>query len=159
MSGDDTRYIVWSFQGERLFQHQIKYFYQILWRPRPNSIKELKMKKQDKQSAKTRLNNGWDITFKEYDMKIRGGVKTANISKNLKKQEEFDRFQKQIQKRSNEILRSREIILKKSGYSTNWTWAKIKHQVPKGQQEWRLTKEAMRRILSGDNVDLSKYEY
>jgi len=33
----ENGYVIWSFQGKKLFQEQKQRFYQFLWRPRPPS--------------------------------------------------------------------------------------------------------------------------
>merc|ERR1719461_1804520 len=61
-SGDDTKYIVWSYQGDRLFEHKIKSFFQILWRPRPR-IFETETRK-DREQIEQLLADKWDAEFR-----------------------------------------------------------------------------------------------
>ena len=157
MSGDDTRYIIWSFQGEKLFQHNIKYFYQILWRPRPLTIKGLQLTKSDKQSAKSKLNNGWDILFKKHDQSKISGAETEIKIKNTKKLNYYKKLQNTILTRSNDILMKRNNILLNSGYKQNYTTIIKKNKIIKSQNETKITRDIMKKIIAGETVDFNKF--
>ena len=152
-SGDDTRYIIWSFQGEKLFTHKIKHFYQILWRPRPKQLS--KLTNTDKQRINTHIGQGWDKLFKEQDQEERMATQSKKLKENQMKLKLYNNKINSLQKRSIEILAKREKL--RGGQTVNYTTRTISQRLEKWKREYVITKDTMRKILSDEIVDFHKW--
>eukprot|EP01084_Bolivina_argentea_P286494 491464_1 len=101
-SGDDTRYVVWSYQGDKLFEKKIKYFYQVLWRPTPNKL--LKLTHSDKQKINNKLSNGWHEMFTKFDNQKKMKAVGHGLDKNVEKKKKYDQIMNGIKKKQISVL-------------------------------------------------------
>ena len=90
-SGDDTGYRIWTYQGEELYHENLRYFYQIMWRPRPRTLLTTQeMKKLGFKNSKERKE--YAMAFDECDTEILREHTSKRIKANLQKLEEWNRF-------------------------------------------------------------------
>eukprot|EP00483_Globobulimina_turgida_P012231 UN12253 len=130
-SGDDTRYIIWSYQGEKLLQYKIKYFYQILWRPVPKKLFNIQSS-ADVQKINNKLGSGWDELFKQFDNDKRMEATGIGLVKNKKKKERYNQDLKRIKKKSKSIFEQREklrSLMSQSSYTTRTIQQKLEKSV------------------------------
>jgi len=153
-SGDDTRYIVWSFQGEKLFEHKIKYFYQILWRPRPKKL--FKITNKDKQIINSKLSHhGWSDKFQKHDLIKTTEKINKKILENQKKLTRYNQKLKSLKQRSENILAKRNEL---RGYSaSNYTTRTIQQKLEKSKSEYVIPKDVMRKIIS-EEIDFNQWK-
>eukprot|EP01084_Bolivina_argentea_P146626 256684_1 len=153
-SGDDTRYVVWSFQGDKLFEHKIKYFYQILWRPRPSKLE--KLQRTDKQKINHKRANEWDRTFRAYDMEKRTETVNKKLLDNQKKLKLFQQTIEKLKKKTTNFRTQRDAL--RGGATYSYQIKTIQQRLEKGRPEqYELDKDTMRKILSGEIVDYNKW--
>ena len=154
-SGDDTRYIVWSYQGEKLFEHKIKYFYQILWRPRPKKLS--KITNSDRQKIKHRVSHGWKDMFSKHDEKIRMTTVNKKLLENQRKLERYQSKMKSLQSQSRDILSKRDGL--RGGGSAHYTTKTIQQKLEKDKKIYTISKETMRKILNDteDVIDFNTW--
>eukprot|EP00484_Ammonia_sp_Unknown_P020234 CAMPEP_0197037490 /NCGR_PEP_ID=MMETSP1384-20130603/14690_1 /TAXON_ID=29189 /ORGANISM="Ammonia sp." /LENGTH=770 /DNA_ID=CAMNT_0042467801 /DNA_START=80 /DNA_END=2392 /DNA_ORIENTATION=- len=154
-SGDDTRYTIWSFQGEQLFTHKLKSFYQILWRPRPRDLE--KLAKSDKQSInKKRSGGGWDRQFKQTDDRIRMATENKKL---LENQEKYNRY---VQRKEAMQSMSRQILAKREGLRghvhDDYSTRTVQQKLEKGRPiTYVINKDTMRKILNEEIADFNAW--
>lgn len=154
-SGDDTRYIIWSYQGEKLFEHKIKYFYQILWRPRPKKLNILN--NSERQKIRSKVNREWKDKFSKHDEKIRMTTVNKKLLENQRKFERYQHNMKSLQSKSKSILAKRDEL--RGGGSAHYTTKTIQQRLEKDKKIYTISKETMRKILNDpeDVIDFNSW--
>jgi len=156
-TGDDTKYIVWSYQGENLFEHKIKGFYQILWRPRPSKFN--KVTSRDRQIINNKLSAGWDTEFRKFDEHQQAKQRDADVIKNQAKLERYNKAIRAIQKQSAAVLRRRQ-ELRGQVQADTFKTKMVQQRMDKGEVVFQINKELMRKLQAEeeDVVDFRRWK-
>jgi len=147
-SGDDTKYVVWSHQGQKLFEHKIKHFFQILWRPRPPEFERIE--NRERQIINHKLSVGWDHEFRSFDEKARAQLINKKVIENQKKLDLWTKRMHSIRRQSAQLLSARQ-KLRGSMPADSFTTKKVQQRLDKGTAEYQLSKELMRKLLDDEN--------
>jgi len=155
-SGDDTKYIVWSYQGVKLFEHKIKHFFQILWRPRPKMFETIT--KSQRQKINTKLSQGWDQEFRHHDETSQAEQVNKKVLENQKKLRAWKQMMKSIEKQSRMVLAARK-KLRGDMETETYKSKTVEQRMDKGVAEYPISKDVMRKLLAeeDDIVDFRRW--
>ena len=157
--GDDTGYIIWSYQGQQLYRENIRHFYQFLWRPRPKSLLDQK----DIQRGRSKEFRTYRKIFEDCDREMLLAESGEKIRKNQKKLDmwrkrysrnnEMKEYKKSIFERQKE-LRQHYNIDEKKEYERNV----IEEEINVAFENHIVSKETLNMIINNEKVDFDNLD-
>jgi len=155
-SGDDTRYMIWDYEGNKLFEHKIKYFYQFLWRPRPYALQTLSAGKR--KSINNMLSQGWDLQFTDFDDKAKAVQINRKVIENGEKLKVYEKKMAELAKGAQRLREARAKLMGvQLGNEGEYTMKNVQQRLEKGGTQFNVSREVMKKILEADADSIVDY--
>jgi translation initiation factor 3 subunit B len=158
-AGDETGYIIWSFQGEQLDRRQIPRFYQFQWRQRP-ALEALEIKKPRVDELKGRM-EGYKREFEKSDRDVRQKHQSKHIQRNVHKRARWAKLRKEFERRTK---KTREEQIERFGLEHVWKDEdayEISEETKEMQDSYEdavIDESIVGRVLSGERVTIESLD-